>query len=218
MNKKTWTIIVCILCIFATIALTIFAAVKALDEGYTPTEVYNETCIRPTLEYVEAAESEKNAVAEIATTKNEIAAHIPLPTPMIEAIETTVLDNTPTVRYSLTDKERAEIERVVMAECGAEPYDGIIAVAQCILNACEKSGKRPHETIRAYGYTPNRKTPSETVRKAVSEVFDNGKEIVEEYILYFYAPAWGNGTWHETMNFVIEIGGHRFFSDPIITK
>lgn len=198
-----------------TMLLLFFATVKALGEGYTPTEIYNETCIRPTLEYVEAAESEKNAVAEIATTKNEIAAHIPLAMPMIEEQHN---EETPKVRYALTDEERAEIERVVMAECGAEPYDGILAVCQCILNACEKSGKRPHETIRAYGYTPNRKTPSETVRKAVSEVFDDGKEIVEEYILYFYAPKWGDGSWHEKQRFVVEIGGHRFFTENSITK
>ncbi len=197
-----------------TMLLLFFATVKALGEGCTPTEVYNETCIRPTLEYVEAAENEKNAVAEIATTTNEIAAHIPLAMPIIE--ECTV--EIPKVRYALTDEERAEIERVVMAECGAEPYDGILAVCQCILDGSEYENVRPTELVIKYLYTPNRVVPSHRVIQAVRDVFDNGVRVKEEVMLYFYAPEWGDGSWHEKQRFVVEIGGHRFFTENNITK
>lgn len=43
-------------------------------------------------------------------------------------------------RYKLTAEERDIIERVVTAEAVGEPFAGQVAVAQCILNACEKDG------------------------------------------------------------------------------
>lgn len=113
-------------------------------------------------------------------------------------------------RYELTAEERAEIESVVMAECGGEPRDGIIAVAQCILNACEESGLRPHETLKKYGYTHIRKEPSEAVKEAVCAVFDRGETVTDEPILYFYA-TYIYSAWHESQVFVTEIGNHRFF-------
>ena len=114
------------------------------------------------------------------------------------------------VRYALSDEERDEVERVMMAECGGEERDGMIAVGQCILNACEESGLRPHEAIKRYGYTPIRKTPSEAVIAAVSAVFDDGETVTDEPILYFYA-TYIYSAWHESQEFVIEIGNHRFF-------
>ena len=121
-------------------------------------------------------------------------------------------------RYELTAEERAEIESVVMAECGGEPREGIIAVAQCILNAAEREGVRPTEAIKRYGYTPIRKTPSEAVASAVSAVFDFGETVTDEPILYFYA-TYATSKWHESQVFVTEIGNHRFFkAKEMLTK
>ena len=117
---------------------------------------------------------------------------------------------TPRKRYELTDEERAEIESVVMAECGGEPREGIIAVAQCILNAAEKSDISPVEAVKKYGYTSIRKEPNEAVKEAVKAVFDNGETVTDEPILYFYA-TYIYSAWHESQKFVIEIGNHRFF-------
>ena len=103
----------------------------------------------------------------------------------------TVLQSTATVRYALTAAERDTVERVVMAEAGAEPHEGQIAVAQCILNACE------HEDIRA----------------AVSAVFDYGETVTDREILYFYAPALVESEWHEAQEYVMTVGGHRFFEE-----
>lgn len=77
-----------------------------------------------------------------------------------EAKAETVLQSTASVRYALTAAERDEIERVVMAEAGAEPYIGQMAVAQCILNACEQEDKRPLEIVRGFGYTAARPEPT----------------------------------------------------------
>ena len=113
-------------------------------------------------------------------------------------------------RYKLTGEERTEIERVIMAEAGGEPREGIIAVAQCILNAAENSNISPVEAVKKYGYTSIRKEPNEAVREAVKAVFDNGETVTNEPILYFYA-TYIYSAWHESQEFVIEIGNHRFF-------
>lgn len=130
-----------------------------------------------------------------------------------EAEPETVLQSTASVRYALTAAERDEIERVVMAEAGAEPYIGQMAVAQCILNACEQENERPAEIVRRYGYTAARPEPSYKVKSAVSDVFDDGETATDREILYFYAPALCQSLWHESQTYVCTIGGHRFFEE-----
>ena len=196
--------IICTVLFAGMFAMLAYFALAAIDDGQQVSEE-TKACIEETSQRL----WEKEVEIQKAATKS-----LESQTLMIPEINLPEIPE-PQIRYELTEAERAEVERVVMAECGAEPYEGIMAVAQCILNASEKSGLRPDEAVRAFGYTATRKAPSETVKQAVSAVFDDGKEVVEEYILYFYAPAWGNGSWHETQQFVIEIGGHRFFAPQI---
>jgi spore germination cell wall hydrolase CwlJ-like protein len=99
-----------------------------------------------------------------------------------------------------------------MAEAGGEDYDGQRLVAQCILNACMFEEKRPDEIVIDYQYTKNRPEPSESVKQAVAAVFDNYDVVTEENILVFYAPRWCTSEWHESQQFVLEHGGHRFFT------
>lgn len=119
----------------------------------------------------------------------------------------------PTARYALTAAERDTVERVVMAEAGAEPYEGQIAVAQCILNACERENMRPDEIVVEYQYTDMRPEPTDEVKAAVSAVFDYGETVTDREILYFYAPALCESEWHETQEYVMTVGGHRFFEE-----
>lgn len=100
-----------------------------------------------------------------------------------------------------------------MAESGIEPFDGKMAVSQCILNACEKAGKRPAEVIAEYGYTDRRVEPNAETREAVAAVFDAGETATDREILYFYAPALCQSLWHESQTYVCTIGGHRFFEE-----
>ena len=118
----------------------------------------------------------------------------------------------PKAYYPLTDDERTLIESVVMAEAGAEDYDGQRLVAQCILNACILEDKRPDEIVVLYQYTKKRTEPSESVAQAVAAVFDNYDVVTEEQILVFYAHRWCTSEWHESQQFVLEHGGHRFFA------
>lgn len=127
-------------------------------------------------------------------------------------IEPTVSAQIPTARYQLTADERELICEVVMAESGTEPFDGKMAVSQCILNACEKTDKRPAEIVAEYGYTDRRVEPNAETREAVAAVFDAGETVTDAKILYFYAPELVYSAWHESQTYICTIGGHRFFA------
>lgn len=136
---------------------------------------------------------------------------LPLPTAVIKyEYEFNIPE--PEVRYALTEAERTAVEMCVMAESGIEPYEGQVAVAQCLLNLCEARGVRP-ETIISDCFTPLQAPPSESVKEAVSAVFDNGEVAIEDTPLYFYAPGVCVSDWHESQRYITTIGGHRFFGD-----
>ena len=116
-------------------------------------------------------------------------------------------------RFYLSDYERAELESLVMAESGAESYEGQMGVAQCILNACEKENKQPSEIAIMYRYTKHRPAPNESVKEAVRAVFDRGEVITDAKILYFYAPALVYSAWHESQTYVLTVGCHKFFAE-----
>lgn len=118
-----------------------------------------------------------------------------------------------TKRYNLTDEERWEVASVVTAEAVGEPYAGKVAVAQCILQACEDDGIRPDEALVKYGYAKTRPEPTEEALEAVQAVFDFGHVASTEPIKYFYAPARVRSDWHESQDFVVEINGHKFFKE-----
>lgn len=114
--------------------------------------------------------------------------------------------------FEITAEEREIVERVVMAEAGGEPYAGQVAVAQCIVNACIIDDLRPDAAVIEYGYTSRRPEPSQSVKDAVSYVFDEGGKVTDAPILFFYAPKRVTSDWHESQTFEIEINNHRFFS------
>lgn len=118
----------------------------------------------------------------------------------------------PTVYYELTAEERDLLERVVMGEAGGEEYAGQLAVAQCILNACELRNARPAAIIESLSYTTHRPEASQSVKDAVSEVFDDGVKVLPETAMYFYAPGLVYSEWHETQEYLCTIGCHRFFA------
>lgn len=128
-------------------------------------------------------------------------------------VETTVTPTEPIAFFALTPEQRTLIEQVVSAESRGEPYDGQLAVAQCILNACIKDDITPEQAIVKYKYTTNRAEPTDSVKEAVAAVFDRGEFITEEPLLYFYNPELVTSNFHESQDFVIEINNHRFFKE-----
>lgn len=154
--------------------------------------------------------AEPPATETAAPASTAIPSATPAPTPA----PTPAADPTPPpARYDLTEAERDIVERTVMAEAGGEPFAGQVAVAQCILTACEKDGIRPDEALVKYQYAKNRPDPKGTVADAVAAVFDHGWYAATEPIMYFYAPARTTSKWHESQIFVLEINGHRFFAE-----
>ena len=127
--------------------------------------------------------------------------------------EPTEATTEPSEFYTLTSEQRTLIEQVVSAESRGEPYDGQVAVAQCILNACLKDNITPEQAIKKYKYTTARVEPTESVKAAVAAVFDRGEGITDEPILYFYNPALVESEFHESQILVVEIANHRFFKE-----
>lgn len=120
--------------------------------------------------------------------------------------------------FELTDEERYVVECMVAGEAGGEPYEGKWAVAQCIWQACVNDELQPSEVKEHYqyaGWKENLKSESEQayldVKEVVSRVFDDGEMLIDDEMLWFYAPKWCTSNWHESMRFITEIGGHRFF-------
>lgn len=127
--------------------------------------------------------------------------------------ESSEIEQDPVVFFALTPEQRTLIEQVVSAESRGEPYDGQVAVAQCILNACLKDDITPEKAIKKYKYTSARVEPTRSVREAVAAVYDRGEGITDEPIIYFYNPALVESEFHESQTFVIEIKNHRFFKE-----
>ena len=190
-NKKL------IICLIVCSIIFVLYTLACFYEGYKIGKSNPEIIEKEVIKYIEVEKNVDNTDVTAETVDN-----------FIDEVESvTQIDY-----YPLTEQEYIELCEVVMAEAGGECCEGQMAVAQCILNACLKEDIRPTEVFTLYKYTPTRKMPSESVETAVNAVFKNGEKVTEEEILYFYAPKYARGTWHETQRFVLEIGGHRFFA------
>ena len=111
---------------------------------------------------------------------------------------------------TLSDYDRAKLERLVMGEAGSMGYEGCALVAQAIRDAMNLSNTSSiDEIISSYGYYGSTSIePNADVKAAVSYIFDENGSAVQHRVLCFYI---GSSAWHETQNFVVELGGVRFF-------
>ena len=152
-------------------------------------------------------------------TQVQEAAELPAPAPSLAIVSQPSkapeppAPSAPAPRYELTDEERELLESVVTAEAGGEPLEGQMAVAQCILNACEYKGIRPREAVEVYQYAGARPEPLEGAVTAVVSVFDEGQTVTNEPILFFYNPDRCRSDWHESQSYVMTICCHRFFKE-----
>ena len=116
---------------------------------------------------------------------------------------------------TLSPEDRYILEHLVMGEAGGEGYEGAALVAQTIRDTMVYKNFTSVEDVRkACKYSGSLSSePNQDVLNAVSYIFDNGGYAVQHELFYFYAPKWCDSSWHESQNFVIEYGGHRFFSN-----
>lgn len=173
--------------------------------------VLNMICIN-----IEISNSKSRYKTEIEKSESKIEIEI-------ENLESEFIAPTPKLKipfYMLSLEERKYIEKIVAGEAKGEPYEGKVAVAQCIYNSMVQDNISAVEVKSKYKYagwdedleTENPEAYAE-VQAAVSQVFDDGKMIVDAPIQFFYAYKYSTSKWHESLKFEIEIGGHRFFSN-----
>ena len=109
------------------------------------------------------------------------------------------------------------VVRVVGAEARGEPWEGKLAVCQCIQETAERTGKTPYEVVqKGYASPVGRDVMDgmEDVNEACLLVFLNGYKPFTEPIQYFYSTENGfYSKWHESQVFCYEIGTHRYFKE-----
>lgn len=193
----------------AAIALCVYinAKVDALQAPQTPTPATVDT---PAEEKpAQEAENGQNepAPVEVVEIGEPRLACIVLPAPEPEP------EPDPAPRYDATAAELAIVALVVHSEAVGEGFDGMALVAQCVLNTCEATGKRPDEVVTEPGqYAAPAKQASAEVIAAVEAVFLDGYQVTTEPVRFFYAPARCYSSWHENkLEYVGTWGGHRFF-------
>lgn len=97
--------------------------------------------------------------------------------------------------HVLTDEQRELVERVVAAEARGTSYECMLAVTQTIRERREHWGTSIEEILEYPQYAkPYQGDISDDVKKAVSDVFDNGVRQFEEYTTHFHSddvsPYW----------------------------
>ncbi len=111
---------------------------------------------------------------------------------------------------TLSSYDRAKLERLVMGEAGSMGYNGCALVAQAIRDAMNRSNTSSIDeiisTYQYYGSTSMK--PTQTVKEAVSYIFDQDGSAVQHRVLCFYT---GHSSWHETQTFIVGCGNVRFF-------
>ena len=115
------------------------------------------------------------------------------------------------------------VMRVVAAESRGEPYEGQLAVAQCIRTTAERTMMTPEQVVkqvnsngtRQYAQPVDISVVTDSVRDACCNVFVHGISATDEPIRYFYSTVGGfYSAWHEnSLEYVTTIGNHRFFTE-----
>lgn len=105
------------------------------------------------------------------------------------------------------------VERVVMAEAGAESFELQMMIAQCIRNSCKGTLLNPEDVCIEYGYTsPYKGTVSASVKEACRRIFMYGESIMDEDIKYFYSERGGfYSVWHEGLEYCFTQEDVKFF-------
>ena len=117
---------------------------------------------------------------------------------------------------TLSDDDRDVLEHLVMGEAGNQGLLGQALVAQTIRdNMIWMDWDTVEETRINNKYSGSLEyEPTESVKKAVSFIFDYGGMAVQHRMMCFYSPAGmenGYSADHESRNFIIQYKAHRFF-------
>lgn len=115
------------------------------------------------------------------------------------------------IHLSASDRDLAE--RILMGEAGSMGYTGMALVAQSLRDAYVRGGYSDiASVIRDYGYYGSTSIrPSQTCKDVVKYIFDQGGSAVQHRVIAFYSTQYCSSPWHESQNFICQIGKVRFF-------
>lgn len=221
-EKNKYEIVGCIIC-FVLIALSWYGIYKMVREIQIEKPIAEIE-----LENLNPVVEEENVIVTLEPVESVAPSPEPTSTLTPEIESTPAPLNPPklvdTAYYPLTDEDRYLVECMVTNEAGNQSYDGKVAVANCILNACLEGYYTPARVKEMYGYGSydiekfeseclaayGNTNLSDEVRQAVSQVFDDGK-ILSDNIFWFYNPSYCYSSFHESMRYQFTIGPHKFF-------
>ena len=118
--------------------------------------------------------------------------------------------------FYISDDERYTIACIIAGEAYNSGMDLKTAVAQTIYIAMKIEGCRLNGVIGRYDGYRDRSVIEDHVwqecQEAIAQIFDRGEMAVDEPIEFFYAPQYCTSAWHESLTYVMTIGGCRFFT------
>lgn len=117
----------------------------------------------------------------------------------------------------INEEELYLLAKIINAEAGNQPYEGMIAVGNVVMNRVESS-KFP-DTIRKVIYQKGQfspvangainKKPNEASIQAAKDVL-TGSRVVDESVVFFYNPEISTSRWIFTRKVVFRVGDHAF--------
>lgn len=185
---------------------------EMLNERITETEHHLETIINDRLDALEQEllgstidppeEDEDHTITDVYTSHGYTDSTRPIMT--------------------LSSKDLYKLESIVAGEAGNQPYLGMMAVAQCVMNAMLKDGYSVSQVQSIYKYSGyydinsyESRYPSnaQMVKEAVADVFFHQKVVTDANILWFCNPAKvSSNVFHYSQNRIIDIVDHAFFA------
>lgn len=166
------------------------------------------------LEKVEEAPSDVAVASDAAVTRDSVTSR-----------SGSRREEAPTVYYeevgvNVAEDEIEILERIVQAEAGGSGYDGMLAVANVVLNRV-KSDRFPN-TVTEVVFANRQFTPISDGRYYTVKVSDTAKQVVEDALngarligedaLYFCTPtASGKGWFERALRKIDYIAPHNFY-------
>ena len=217
---------------FLVIVLLTFALIFGVSQCFRPTDTeykqisLTETAPEPSAKVIITEEhTEKDeTTSSSAESVTEATERVTESTTASQTIKDTATNTAPSIASKtafyyddgepvyISAEEYYQICGVVMNETGYGSHEGCIAVAQCIRNQIIREKHLGHAyditSIRnLYGeyYT---KTPNDTVRRAVTDVFYNHVVVTKEPIIAWCA---GGSSWHNKQILVCSFDGNDFY-------
>lgn len=113
----------------------------------------------------------------------------------------------------LSDKDRDLLERLCYGEFGDGGFTGAALVAQAVRDAMYTYGLHTvKDVINRFSYDGRTDHPGgQTIKDAVTYIFDMDKAAVQHRIIYMYDTAYVDSEFHETQNYVCTFKSTRFF-------